>query len=94
MNLVLKGLVKLAISFQENDNFRNDLLLSYLSSKEVQDKPEVFDSLYGDSFEEYVFSLTQKPGVSLEELKNGRAILSYKSSKKDFSFDAESSVKM
>ena len=54
MNLVLKGLVKLAISFQENDNFRNDLLLSYLSSKEVQDKPEVFDSLYGDSFEEYV----------------------------------------
>ena len=94
MNLVLKGLVKLAISFQENDNFRNDLLLSYLSSKEVQDKPEVFDSLYGDSLEEYVFSLTQKPGVSLDELKNGRAILSYKSSKKDFSFDAESSVKM
>lgn len=94
MNLVLKGLVKLAISFQENDNFRNDLLLSYLSSKEVQDNPEVFDGLYSDSFENYVFGLTQKPGVSLEQLKSGRNILSYRSSIKDSGLDAESSVKM
>ena len=84
----------MAISFQENENFRNDLLLSYLSSKEVQDKPEVFDSLYVDSFEDYVFGLTQKPGVSLDELKSGRAIISYKSSIKDSSLDTESSVKM
>lgn len=84
----------MAISFQENDNFRNDLLLSYLSSKEVQDNPEVFDGLYSDSFENYVFGLTQKPGVSLEQLKSGRNILSYRSSIKDSGLDAESSVKM
>lgn len=84
----------MAISFQENDNFRNDLLLSYLSNKEVQKDPDVFDSLYVESFEDYVFGLTQKPDVSLDELKNGRSILSYKSSKKDVSIDSENSVKM
>ena len=82
----------MAISFQENDNFRNDLLLSFLSNKEVQEEPEVFENLYTDSFEDYVFGLTQKPGVSLEQLKNGRTILSYRSSVKDSSL--ESSVKM
>ena len=82
----------MAISFQENDNFRNDLLLSFLSNKEVQEEPEVFETLYTDSFEDYVFGLTQKPGVSLEQLKNGRTILSYRSSVKDSSL--ESSVKM
>ena len=82
----------MAISFQENDNFRNDLLLSFLSNKEVQEEPEIFETLYTDSFEDYVFGLTQKPGVSLEQLKNGRTILSYRSSVKDSSL--ESSVKM
>ena len=84
----------MAISFQENKDFRNELLLGYLSSKEVQDNPEVFDSLYVEPFEEYVFGLTSKEGVSLEELKNGRTILSYKSSVRDSVMDAESSVKM
>ena len=36
MNLVLKGLVKLATDFVENNDFRNDLLLSFLSNEEVQ----------------------------------------------------------
>lgn len=82
------------ISFQSNDNFRNELLLSYLSNEEVQKNPEVFDSFYVESFEDYVFGLTQKADVSLEELKSGRSILSYKSSVNSSSIDTESTVKM
>ena len=90
MNLVSKGLVKLATSFVENNDFRNDLLLSFLSKEQVQEHEEVFDSLYTDSLEEYVFGLTGKKDVNVESLKQGRSILSYKNSMQK----VESSVKM
>jgi hypothetical protein len=90
MNLVSKGLVKLATSFVENNDFRNDLLLSFLSKEQVQEHEEVFDSLYTDSLEEYVFGLTGKKDVNVESLKQGRSILSYKNSIQK----VESSVKM
>ena len=90
MNLVSKGLVKLATSFVENNDFRNDLLLSFLSKEQVQEHEEVFDSLYTDSLEEYVFGLTGKKDVNVETLKQGRSILSYKNSMQK----VESSVKM
>ena len=90
MNLVSKGLVKLSTSFVENNDFRNDLLLSFLSNEEVQKHEDVFDSLYTDSLEDYVFGLTSKKDVSVESLKQGKSILAYKSSVKQ----VESTVKM
>ena len=94
MSLVLKGLVKLEISFRENDNFRNDLLLSYLSNKDVQNNPDVFNEFYVESLEDYIFGLTQKDGVGLEELKNGRDILSYRRSVKVSDVETDFSVKI
>lgn len=94
MSLVLKGLVKLEISFRENDNFRNDLLLSYLSNKDVQNNPDVFNEFYVESLEDYIFGLTQKDGVGLEELKNGRDILSYRRSVKVSDVETDLSVKI
>ena len=80
MNLVLKGLVKLATNFVENNDFRNDLLLSFLSNEEVQKQEEVFNSLYTDSFEDYVFGLTAKKDVKVESLKQGKSVLAFRSS--------------
>ena len=80
----------MATSFVENNDFRNDLLLSFLSKEQVQEHEEVFDSLYTDSLEEYVFGLTGKKDVNVESLKQGRSILSYKNSMQK----VESSVKM
>ena len=90
MNLVLKGLVKLATNFVENNDFRNDLLLSFLSNEEVQNHEDVFDSLYTDSFEDYVFGLTNKEDVRVESLKQGKSVLAFKSSIQK----VESTVKM
>ena len=90
MNLVLKGLVKLATDFVENNDFRNDLLLSFLSNEEVQKHEDVFDSLYTDSFEDYVFGLTNKEDVRVESLKQGKSVLAFKSSIQK----VESTVKM
>lgn len=80
----------MATSFVENNDFRNDLLLSFLSKEQVQEQEEVFDSLYTDSLEEYVFGLTGKKDVNVESLKQGRSILSYKNSMQK----VETSVKM
>ena len=47
MNLQLKGLVELATdSMQNNNDFRNDLLLSYLSTEAVQADPDTFKKFY------------------------------------------------
>ena len=87
---MLKGLVKLATDLVENKDFRNDLLLSFLSNEEVQKHEDVFDSLYTDSFEDYVFGLTNKEDVRVESLKQGKSVLAFKSSIQK----VESTVKM
>lgn len=70
----------MATNFVENNDFRNDLLLSFLSNEEVQKQEEVFNSLYTDSFEDYVFGLTAKKDVKVESLKQGKSVLAFRSS--------------
>lgn len=75
-------------SFVKNNDFRNDLLLSYLSKEEVQNHNDVFDVFYTDSLEEYIFGLTSKENVKLDSLKQGRDLLTFKSS------ESQSTIKM
>lgn len=65
---------------KENTDFRNDLLLRYLSNEQVQENNDEFNKFYDEKFEGYIFGLTQKKDVRVEELKLGKEILSYKSS--------------
>ena len=65
---------------KENKDFRNDLLLRYLSKDQVKENGDEFNKFYDEKLEGYIFGLTQKRDVRVEELKLGKEILSYKSS--------------
>lgn len=67
-------------SMQNNNDFRNDLLLSYLSTEAVQADLDTFKKFYDEDVEKYIFGLTGKKDVKVESLKFGKDILSYVSS--------------
>ena len=68
-------------SMQNNADFRNDLLLSYLSTDAVQSSEETFNKFYDEDLEKYIFGLTGKKDVKVESLKQGKEILSFVSSR-------------
>lgn len=67
-------------SMQNNNDFRKDLLLSYLSTEAVQADADTFNKFYDEDMEKYIFGLTSKKDVKVESLKFGKDILSYVSS--------------
>jgi hypothetical protein len=72
MNLVLRGLVEL----ENNVNFRNDLIISYLIKLVSLDNREEFEKYY-QSVEHYIESMVSNC-KDIDILNNIRDIITYK----------------